>query len=203
MKILCFGDSNTCGYDPRSFGGGRYPERTRWTGLLNRPPEWEIVNCGENGREIPRRESELEQAARLLDRIGPDLLLVMLGGNDLLTHPEFSAEDVTARMEVFLTQVPRHPAAGSRNAGLLLIAPPPMKPGAWVAEERLLTQSARLGGCYEGLARRLGIGFADAGAWDIPLAFDGVHFSEEGHRHFAGRLRRILDEHSPSGAQTN
>ena len=31
-RVLCFGDSNTYGYDPRSFFGGRYPGR--WTDLL-------------------------------------------------------------------------------------------------------------------------------------------------------------------------
>ena len=33
-KILCFGDSNTYGYDPRSCLGGRYPDSVRWTALL-------------------------------------------------------------------------------------------------------------------------------------------------------------------------
>ena len=32
MRLICFGDSNTYGYDPRSFFGGRYPGR--WTDLL-------------------------------------------------------------------------------------------------------------------------------------------------------------------------
>ena len=30
MKILCFGDSNTYGYDPRSFLDDRYPADVRW-----------------------------------------------------------------------------------------------------------------------------------------------------------------------------
>ena len=34
MKILCFGDSNTYGYDPRSYFGGQYPARHRWVDLL-------------------------------------------------------------------------------------------------------------------------------------------------------------------------
>ncbi len=33
-RILCFGDSNTYGYDPRSYLGGRYPASVRWTALL-------------------------------------------------------------------------------------------------------------------------------------------------------------------------
>ena len=34
MRLLCFGDSNTYGYDPRSYLGGRYGETVRWPCLL-------------------------------------------------------------------------------------------------------------------------------------------------------------------------
>ena len=32
--IICYGDSNTYGYDPQSLTGGRYPENICWTGIL-------------------------------------------------------------------------------------------------------------------------------------------------------------------------
>ena len=43
------------------------------------------------------------------------------------------------------------------------------------------------------LARRLGIHYANPGAWDIEMAFDGVHYSEEGHRVFALRMQDTLE----------
>ena len=43
MKILCIGDSNTYGYDPRSFFGDRYPEDVRWTDNLG---ACEVINRG-------------------------------------------------------------------------------------------------------------------------------------------------------------
>ena len=45
-RILCYGDSNTYGYDPRSYLGGRYPASVRWTALL-RAAGWPVVP--ENG----------------------------------------------------------------------------------------------------------------------------------------------------------
>lgn len=51
MRIFCYGDSNTYGYDPRSCLTARYPAEERWTGQL--PGDWEILNHGMNGREIP------------------------------------------------------------------------------------------------------------------------------------------------------
>lgn len=195
-KILCFGDSNTFGYDPRSFGGGRYPKEVRWTGLLSSAPDWEVLNRGENGREIPTREGELRQAEKSLLRGGDldCLRIIMLGTNDLLQHSDFLAETVTTRMEEFLGRLLSLP--GLSGDRLLLLAPPPLKPGVWVTEERPLLESARLGACYGALARTLGIGFLDTGLWKISLAFDGVHFSPEGHQFFAQRLSEALRHHS-------
>ena len=34
MNIICFGDSNTYGYDPRSYLGGRYDAGSRWVDIL-------------------------------------------------------------------------------------------------------------------------------------------------------------------------
>jgi len=31
-SLLCYGDSNTCGFDPAS--GGRFPPGVRWPGVL-------------------------------------------------------------------------------------------------------------------------------------------------------------------------
>lgn len=36
MKIVCFGDSNTYGYDPRSWLGGRYDVDSRWVDILGK-----------------------------------------------------------------------------------------------------------------------------------------------------------------------
>ncbi len=52
---MCFRDSNTYGYDPRSYLGGRYPKSVRWTGRLE-ADDWEVFNLGENGHPIPRLE---------------------------------------------------------------------------------------------------------------------------------------------------
>ncbi len=191
-RILCFGDSNTYGYDPRSPLGERYPETVRWTGRLRESGRWEVRSGGENGREIPHSPWACSGAAAWIEREGPpDGLAVMLGSNDLLQLPGGTAEQVTERMERFLRGILAAPSLG--RAALLLTAPPPMRPGAWVAEERLLLQSARLGECYGNLARRLGIAFADAGRWDVELAFDGVHFTEAGHRAFARGMERALE----------
>ena len=187
MRILCFGDSNTYGYDPRSYFGSRYPAEHRWVDLLAQRSGWEVLNAGENGREIPRTAGELRRFAQLLSGCQPvDLLLVMLGGNDLLQGAD--AAGVAVRMEAFLTQIPLP------REQIVLIGPPPVKPGAWVTEERLLADSVGLAAAYQALSQKLGTRFVDAGGWEIALTFDGVHFSEEGHRTFAENLYLALKQ---------
>ena len=78
QRILCIGDSNTYGYDPRSYLGDRYPESVRWTGLLGRMG-WAVVSCGQNGREIPERPAQFAAFAHIaqnaVDRAGEKPLI--------------------------------------------------------------------------------------------------------------------------------
>jgi len=186
-RTLCIGDSNTYGYDPRPFLGGRYPRGVRWTGLLERSGR-QVFNCGENGLSIPRQR-ELPAATALVRSFLPlDEVVVMLGSNDLLEGA--SPEEAEARMEPLLRCI-RKNADGAR---LVLIAPPPMVPGTWVDGPALIERSQRLGAVYRRLAERLGVDFADAGEWGAALAFDGVHLLPEGHAAFAGGLLKVLEE---------
>ena len=181
MRILCFGDSNTYGYDPRGFFGDRYGAKDRWVDLLAKQTGHEVINAGANGREIPRNPNAL----RLLTEHAPvDIFLVMLGTNDLLQGA--SAKEAAARMEAFLNQLFPH------CKQFLLVAPPPMKRGAWVPSGELVAESIHLAEKYELLAQKLNIPFADTREWNIDLAFDGVHFTEEGHRVFAEKLGKEL-----------
>ena len=51
-RIVCFGDSNTWGYDPGT--AERFPEDVRWTGLLAQAlgENYWVIEEGQNGRTI-------------------------------------------------------------------------------------------------------------------------------------------------------
>ena len=187
MTVLCYGDSNTYGYDPRSYFGSRYPEDARWVDILAEKSGLNTVNAGENGREIPRRDVEYRQFQELLDESQADCLIVMLGGNDLLqgASPETAAD----RMERFLSQID-----GIDRENILLVGPPPKKLGAWVPDELLIRASEELCAAYETLAEKLGVRFVNAGEWDIELCYDGVHFTEKGHEAFAAGMAAYMEE---------
>ena len=45
MKVICYGDSNIYGFDPRGWLGERYGADDRWVDILARRTGWEILNC--------------------------------------------------------------------------------------------------------------------------------------------------------------
>ena len=181
VRILCFGDSNTYGYDPRGFFGDRYGAEDRWVDLLAKQTGHEIINAGANGREIPRSP----YALRLLTQQQEvDIFLAMLGTNDLLQGA--SAKEATARMEAFLNPLLPH------CKQTLLVAPPPMKRGAWVPTDELVSESILLAEEYKLLAEKLNIPFVDTRHWNIDLTFDGVHLTEAGLHTIAKNLRKEL-----------
>ena len=187
--LLCFGDSNTYGYDPLGFLGDRYPEEHRWVDILSGKTGWTILNAGENGREIPRTVLQYQQAERLIARTSPSLFAVMLGTNDLLQGA--TAQEAALRMEEFLRYL--HPLCPL----ILLIAPPPVRSGTWVTESSLIAESQKLAEQYQHLARRLHTFFADAGQWNVSLAFDGVHSFAEGLRQYLmNELDAVIDGES-------
>ena len=127
MNVICFGDSNTYGYDPRGYFGGRYNADSRWVDILATETGWTVSNMGQNGREIPSAAPVFPEDT--------DLLIVMLGTNDLLQgcSPEQAAE----RLGRFLAAVPLD------RSKVLLIAPPPMTLGAWVPSPQLIDPLCR------------------------------------------------------------
>ena len=176
MNVICFGGSNTYGYDPRGYFGGRYDADSRWVDILAMETGWTISNMGQNGREIP--------ASAPVFSADTDLLIVMLGTNDLLQSR--SPEQAAERLERFLSSL------SLDRSKILLIAPPPVKQGAWVPNQQLIENSRTFARLCQTLAERMGLRFADAGKWNISLAYDGVHFTEQGHRAFAAGLLEEL-----------
>ena len=195
INLFCFGDSDTYGYDARSRLGERLPESERWPELFGNHSGWHVVNEGLNGRKIPSETWSINSFDRSLSRY-PDanMMILMLGTNDLLGsfHPDACA--VGKRMEQFILHAQEHPVLYGQGKKILLIAPPHTDIGRFGADgDNYDRESRRLGAIYREIAGRHGLWFADAGQWGIPLAHDGVHLTPEGHRIFAETLWRYYE----------
>ena len=200
-KVFFYGDSNTYGYDPAFYTGGRYPRRSRWTTLLAERLEgtWEVAADGMPGRMIPRAG---RGADMVLDswraEMPVDLFAVMLGTNDLLSMRTPDAAAVAAKMENLIRC-----AQESLAAKILLIAPPqirftdpsctqPFVQGTQTYARQCLEQSTVLAQYYKDIAACCGVFYADASSWDLALAFDGVHLSLEANAVFARELEKVI-----------
>ena len=177
-SIYFYGDSNTYGYDPAGFIGGRYDKEDTWTTIVKRKlPQIELTADGMNGRCIPSSEWEIER----IDSIRTDIFAVMLGTNDYLARPD--AGYVADEMRRFLTVL--------HHQTILLCAPVDIRiPG----EPLFDTADGRLSEALKMVADDLTCDFVDTRLWNCPLSFDGVHLSREGHRVFGERMVKYLEE---------
>ena len=204
MKIICYGDSNTYGYDPRVGTPGRQAKNDRWTGILDNMPDFEIINEGMNGRMIPDCAAAYNSLGSIIrSNMSADTLLIMLGTNDMFMLRGATAAMLGERMRAMFENVPElrsfRDCAGKR---ICLISPP--VPSSRVLFYEMIgvpaTQTAdevakimeELPGVYAQVASERQVDFIDAGKWNIELLFDGLHFSEEGHREFARHMVRKL-----------
>ena len=171
--IICYGDSNTFGYDSRMGTEGRFPKEIRWTGILDDRTEYKVKNHGICGRCIPETTGQMDfickQIKSWAKKAAPIWLFLMLGTNDILNAAEPS-EVSEGKIE------------------LCLLVPPVMKRGSWVSDDRIVEESQKLGSLYEILAEQLGIKCINCGKWELSLLYDGVHLSEEGHAEFVEYL---------------
>ncbi len=190
-RILCFGDSNTYGFDPADPLEKRYPPGERWPEILAERKGWDVVNLGLNGRTIPRGAREIRDALKLIGgRLPADALVVMLGSNDALTWDELTleeptAEKVAARMDAFLACL----RAKEPELPLVLISPP-------TADVPLMHVRGRFREMiplFRSLAVKYHAAFGAAPDWPLPLSPDRVHFLPEAHGIFAERVGELLD----------
>ena len=184
-KIYAFGDSNTYGFDPRMGGMGRYPKEIRWTGVIDIRPDHKVNNQGYNGLSIPKSDRDIILIGRGIKEWDPDLVLIMIGSNDLLSMPTPSCEIVGTRLGQFLSGlcgcIPEY------IQKVVLLSPPRMCLGEWT-DPVIVNESLKFGTVYEAVALEQGVDFLDVSEWDLPLCYDGVHFTEEAHLSFAENL---------------
>ena len=100
--ILCYGDSNTYGFNPAN--GLRYPKSVRWTGRLQEllGNNYIIIEEGCNGRTtifddpIDGWKNGLSYLKPCLNTHKPiDIVILMLGSNDLKSTFHASAEEIS------------------------------------------------------------------------------------------------------------
>lgn len=194
--LLCFGDSNTHGTAPMAALGDmeRFGRAERWPGLVAAAlPGWDVIEEGHPGRttvhddpvEGPHRNG-LRVLPALLETHRPiDVVLVMIGTNDLKGRFSVNATDIALSLEKLIAEV-RASSAGpqGRAPEVILVAPPPILEVGCLAEifEGGEAKSQLLASRIAEVAARAKVPFVDAGAHIRVSGVDGIHYDTATHR---------------------
>ena len=191
-RILCFGDSNTWGYEPAT--GMRHGSDVRWTGILSKTlgSGYEIIEEGLNGRTTVL-DDPFEEYKNGRDYLIPclesqrplDLVILMLGTNDLKARFGIGAFDISKGVEtlVKLIQTSESGIKGKPPA-VLILAPPPVARLTDYAEmfEGADAKSRKLGEEYARVAGEMRCAYLDTSTIIVSSPLDGIHFEAEEHQ---------------------
>lgn len=203
-KIVCFGDSNTYGYNAETIN--RFTEEERWTCLLAKHlgEGYHVAEEGLEGRTACFEDPLFEGLCGfqylypcLMTHKPVDLLIIMLGTNDVKQRFSSTPENVAKGMERLAQKaIDSKIAFRDCRPNILLITPPAIEPGYADTSvygemgEGCAERSRALAPLYEQVAEMLGCHYIDAG--QIPGVemnpYDFMHLSLEAHSAFAGFL---------------
>jgi len=192
-NILCFGDSNTWGADPK--GGPRFDRNTRWPCVLQNElgAGYHIIEEGLPGRTTAW-EDPLEGYKNGLEQLTPilhshkliDQLIIMLGTNDLKNRFSVSAMDVSWAIrrlikcarnnaEVFVNDTPN----------ILVICPPPFADMSHLDFKHIFIggeeKSHQLATEYQKICGEMSVSFLNAGDVIQSSKVDGIHLDPSEH----------------------
>jgi lysophospholipase L1-like esterase len=205
--ILCYGDSNTWGWNLAT--EGRYARDERWPGVLRQElgEGYLVIEEGLNGRTtvwddpIEGYKNGKDYLVPCLETHRPiDLVTIMLGTNDLKVRFSLSAYDIASGAGVLVDIVLKSgtgPGGGAPK--VLLMAPPPLGKLTEFAEmfEGAEAKSRRFSEHYRRVADEYGCAFLDTSEVIVSSDIDGVHLEASEHRKLgqavAALVKKILE----------
>jgi len=202
-SILCYGDSNTWGYNPKD--GSRFAPEDRWPCVLESAlgGHARVIEEGLNARTVATDEPSrpyrngLAMLPPLLESHAPlDAVVMMLGTNDSAPCYGLTPGRIAMNCGALFRAINASLAGpGGVAPKALLIAPPHL--GSLSAEMSLFyaggqATSRGLAEAYRIIAQRFGALFLDAGQVARVSTVDGVHLDPDGQRALGLAVSKIL-----------
>ena len=202
-NILCFGDSNTWGYDPAT--QTRFSKDIRWTGVLQQllGSKYNVIEEGLNGRTTNVNEkqdhglgyfrpfrSAMDLLSVLIETNSPlDLIIVMLGTNDLKTNFNQSSEMIAKNMRLVCESIIDNDYFQSKS--IILVSPTHINEGSPNLLDSFIgtTQASQsFSNSYRKISDDLDLYFLDASESVKTNKIDGLHWDTMQHSDFANSL---------------
>ena len=195
-KILCFGDSNTWGHNPVDCSKLEKP----WTvWLKDIVPEYEIVSDGVCGRATTHYLENEDKTNGLKDfrerylsgENDFDLIIIMLGTNDVLNNIDFSNQKTADVLKIYVEEC--RAKFGKDKPKILLVSPILIND---LYSEKSIEKSTHFSEYISKLADEEDTYFMNAADYAKASDIDGIHMVPEEHKKlanaFADKIKEIL-----------
>lgn len=207
--VVCYGDSNTWGAFQMEEEWRRYGRDVRWPSVLDTllGDGVEVRNEGLIGRTLVAHDSKkphrtgIRHLTSILKTSDPtDLVLIMLGTNDMKTEYDLTANDIFEHLRQTITLIRKEGKGLIRDPKILIICPPRVifRDDGGIDERmaRVVEISKELPVLFQKVANETGCAFIDAGMHIQSSGKDGYHLDPEAHRKLASvvadEVRSIL-----------
>ena len=194
-KIICYGDSNTFGYNPKD--GSRFDEDIRWTSVLqkNLGTNYKVINEGVCDRTgfVYNPKGVLFSAPKhfsdfILKSDNIDILILWIGTNDLQFQYNISMDAIEKGLENLIK-------LAQAKVDKIIIVPPvilneKVLEGAfnYQFDETSIVKSKKVGEIYQTLASAYHCEFFDVNKFVKPSGIDGLHYDENSHKIIAEKF---------------
>ena len=192
-NIFCYGDSITWGFDPVTWS--RYDYKDRWTSVLqeNLGPGFFVTVNALQGRTttwehpfLPFRNGR-EPLMMLLESNAPiDLVIIMLGTNDIISMLNKSAEESASGM-LSLIRIIYQSLSGPKGGipKVMMISPPVIgKLSGFMSlyYNSRKDESGKLAHFHKMFSEQFGCNFIDSNEYIKTCEPDGLHISREAQK---------------------
>ena len=203
MNILCFGDSNTWGFDADNLC--RFPKDVRWTGKLQEylGDEYLVSEFGicdmTFGTDDPVYYScnGLKNIIPAIRANSPvDYVVISLGINDCKKYLFNSIETIVEDAGRLFYRIQKYHDLNTDFPKVIVCAQfVPLEKFIQSYPEEFDNNSVRkiyqLNGCLKRLCEQIGILYCDL-PYSVEFGADGGHYSAEGHKSFARNLANFI-----------
>ena len=200
-KVLCFGDSNTYGFNPQN--GSRYNSSTRWTGILKTmtSKNFEIIEAGCNNRTgFVDNPAGLEQTGyKILPKyLSNDLFMIILavGINDLQKFFSITNNDIANGLKNMITEIRN----ASSNTRILILSPSVLTKDTLTGhfnyqfDKTSIEKSLSLAKIYAEVASETNCDFIDLNEFVQVSKIDGLHYNPQEHKTIAHLICKFLNK---------
>lgn len=202
-KILCYGDSNTYGYNPET--GGRFDKNSRWSGILSQilEPDFTIIEEGMNNRTGFFKNPEgIKQSGSeylsifLQNNHDIDICILSLGTNDTQIFYNIDRETTKIHIQKLINDLKE------ANPQIKIIIIPPVKITTDILSsgfsilfnKNSITKIENIFPAFKETSVENNCYYFDFNEFCQPSKFDGLHYTTESHRIIADKLAKFITD---------